>query len=352
MSPTARNDRRCGALRKSIGFTLIELLVVIAIVGILIAIVMPAVQAAREAARRMECANNLKQLTLACHLHHDQRENFPPGGWVDPYTAWIGPVDPVTKKPPRKGSWLVFVLPFMEQGAIYDQIPEIGTPGVDSIGRCPILKRGPVLDLPYGRCPSDPLESRGYVNYVGSLGPQCLWDPCGYNPFGEFCHQPAWGYVSSPVGGHLMDPTRGPGWLRGMFNRNGVGRDLSSAGVRMADVTDGLSNTIMIGECLIREHAELYDFNNWAHPNAGNSHCGTTIPINYKSDHINLADKCDKPERNSKNPTVSWGFKSQHPGGTNFSLGDGSVRFVSETIDHRIYQLLGCRNDGQVTNLD
>jgi prepilin-type processing-associated H-X9-DG protein len=144
-----------------------------------------------------------------------------------------------------------------------------------------------------------------------------------------------------------MDPHRSIGALRGMFNRNGVGRDISAPGVRISDVTDGLSQTLMIGEAVVKEHGDIHDFDNWAHPNGGNSHCSTIVPINYKTDHVNFENICEQPERNTKNPTVSWGFKSKHSGGVNFSLADGSVRFVSETIDHRTYQLLGCRHDGQ-----
>jgi prepilin-type N-terminal cleavage/methylation domain-containing protein/prepilin-type processing-associated H-X9-DG protein len=329
------------------GFTLVELLVVIAVIGILVALLLPAVQAAREAARRMECANNLKQLTLGCHLHHDQKGTFPPGGWVEPYTAWSNPKDPVTGRPPQKGSWLVFTLPYLEQSALYDQIPELNTPGIDSIGRCPLLQKGTAFPLPYGRCPSDPTEPGGYVNYVGSLGPQCLSNPCGYSPFDQFCHQPAWGYDASVEVGHMHTTFRGPGWLRGMFNRNGVGTSLSNAGIRIADVTDGTSNTLMIGETIIREHDHLYWISNWARPNGGNSHASTIVPINYKTDYLNQSDPCGQPERNNQNWAVSFGFKSQHPGGANFSFADGSVRFVAETIDHRTYQLLGCRHDGQ-----
>ena len=235
----------------------------------------------------------------------------------------------------------------MEQGTIYAQIPEIGAPGVDSIGRSTLFRKAPVIDLPYGRCPSDPVENAGYCNYVGSLGPQCLADPCGFAPFDQYCHQPGWGYTASIEAGHMYGEFRGTNWLRGMFNRNGVGTRFESGGVREADVINGLSNTLMIGECLIGEHDHLLFYNNWAQPNGGNSHASTIVPINYRTDHVNRDDPCEHPERNNQNWAVSWGFKSQHPGGSNFAFADGAVRFVAETIDHKTYQLLGCRHDRQ-----
>jgi prepilin-type N-terminal cleavage/methylation domain-containing protein/prepilin-type processing-associated H-X9-DG protein len=305
------------------GFTLIELLVVIAIIAILIGLLLPAVQKVREAAARMKCTNNLKQYGLACHNYHDTNGAFPPGGYSNPPGSWWTG---------SKGSWLVFTLPYMEQSGLFNQIPNFYQPNYDSSDAAVQAGIYNNFKLPTGRCPSDDYNLDAHVsNYVGSLGPQCAPGPCGYDPFQKYCNMPAWGYTWSPDHGNSTDSND----IRGLFNRLG-------AKINMAMVTDGLSNTIMIGESLPNQHDHLAQ-NMWWDFNGGNSHCTTIIPINYRSDGKNW---CSPPETFYGNWNVSWGFKSRHVGGTNFLFGDGSVHYISQGIDHRTYQLLGCRNDG------
>jgi prepilin-type processing-associated H-X9-DG protein len=106
----------------------------------------------------------------------------------------------------------------------------------------------------------------------------------------------------------------------------------------------------MIGESLPNQHDHLAQ-NYWPGMNGGNMHCTTIIPINHRSDyHDPRGNRCVNPDRNYQNWSVSWGFKSNHSGGTNFVFGDGHVQFVSEGIDYRTYQLLGCRNDGEAVS--
>jgi prepilin-type N-terminal cleavage/methylation domain-containing protein/prepilin-type processing-associated H-X9-DG protein len=316
------------------GFTLIELLVVIAIIAILIGLLVPAVQKVREAAARIKCQNNLKQFGLACHMYHDVNGYLPQGGkllFAPNDNIWDGNfwwnAD--------KGSWLVHTLPYMEQDNLYKQIPDMDVPDSNSIGRSTLSQH----KLPYGRCPSDDYSVDAVVcNYVGSLGPQCATGGCGYDPWQSTCNnQAVWPWPPSPDhGNEFFNNVQ----IRGMFNRLGVKMKLASA-------PDGLSNTIFIGESMPGEHDHLAQ-NNWAPQNGGNSHCTTIIPINNKSDyHDPNGDRCVNPARNYQNWSVSWGFKSRHSGGTNFVFGDGSVHFLSESIDYRTYQLLGCRNDGQ-----
>src|SRR5262249_28518910 len=141
-------------------FTLIELLVVIAIIAVLIGLLLPAVQKVREAANRIKCANNLKQLALATHSYHDANGAFPPGGALNPdwnvvvsgETGWIG--DGGWRA--DKGSWMVYILPYIEQDNLYQQITQFGfaTPKIDTITRAMtagVLPR----PLPIFRCPSD-----------------------------------------------------------------------------------------------------------------------------------------------------------------------------------------------------
>ena len=127
------------------------------------------------------------------------------------------------------------------------------------------------------------------------------------------------------------------------------------AKVNMAMVTDGLSNTILVGE----QNAGKNDFirwvgtwygDYWASFDGGANASTTIIPINYPID-ASSEQWCDRPAESVWNWSVSWGFKSNHPGGVNFVFADGSVHFINQSVDHRTYQLLGCRNDGQVVTL-
>jgi prepilin-type N-terminal cleavage/methylation domain-containing protein/prepilin-type processing-associated H-X9-DG protein len=313
------------------GFTLIELLVVIAIIAILIGLLLPAVQKVREAAARMKCQNTFKQFGLAIHNYQDTNNKLPPGG----YYNWD-----------ERGTWLVYTLPYMEQTALYKQIQTAAGGGIDSTTNSIGIAAGAGVfnnvKLPYLRCPSDGSfdPNRPTSNYVGSLGPQCAIGPCGFDPHQQYCNgtallpAPGWGYPTSPDHGNTITTTE----LRGCFNRLG-------ATISFSSIPDGLSNTILIGESLPASHDHLQQ-NSWWSYNAGMSHCTTIIPINYLMPEKVNGGSCTTRQDNWN---ISWGFKSYHTNGANFLFGDGSVHFLNQAIDHRTYQLLGCRNDGLAT---
>jgi prepilin-type N-terminal cleavage/methylation domain-containing protein/prepilin-type processing-associated H-X9-DG protein len=314
------------------GFTLIELLVVIAIIGTLIAILLPAVQMVRESAARTQCQNKLKQFGLATHSYHDANGALPPGSaWV-PGSSWAD-VDWSA----NKGTWLVYTLPYMEEDNLYNQIPNHGTPHFDSIGaavQAGVLPRALAAKL---RCPSDyfQYDQGPYSNYVGSLGPQCVDDKCGANPFAQYCDQPAWGWVASDE-----DEPNSAG-VRGMFSR-------FSYTVRLAECTDGTSQTLLLGESLPSTNAHMHY--GW-YTGYGSQLSTTIIPINYpvsESDTSWCGSAGAGPTHSLYNNNVSWGFRSRHRGGANFTFADGSLHFLSQSIDHKTFQLLGCKNDGQV----
>jgi prepilin-type processing-associated H-X9-DG protein len=312
------------------------------------------VQKVRQAANKMRCANNLKQLGLACHNYHNDWNKLPPGGkyFDDVFTPH--PVDCHY----NKGSWLVHTLPYMEQDSLYAKIPYLSdfdnvnnsAPKNNSIQQA--LNAGVLpARLPYLRCPSDEYSFEGrppVCNYVGSLGPQCLANRCGNWPtdsgqFGIYCDPRNsglgdWGYARSSI----LASTHFKDRVRGCFSRMG-------ALIRLSDLIDGTSNTIMVGETLAGQHdwiqfppTEAWQAG-WAHMDGGNTQCSTIIPINWDTSRN---DGCVNGGINwMGNWAYSWGFKSRHVGGAQFLFGDGSVQFLSQNIDHKTYQLLGCRND-------
>jgi prepilin-type N-terminal cleavage/methylation domain-containing protein/prepilin-type processing-associated H-X9-DG protein len=332
-----RKRRFDANLKGTEGFTLIELLVVIAIIAILIGLLVPAVQKVREAASRMKCSNTMKQYALACHLYHDDHGAFPPGGKVLPNGPGWANLDWSS----NKGTWLVYTLPYMEQGNVYERIPNLNVPHFDSIGAA---ENAGVLPFTYSmlKCPSDrPTQEQYTSNYVGSMGPQCLDVKCPSTPFAQYCNQPAWGYRTSADDGTTDDPSL----IRGMFARDG-------AVIKMSNVTDGASNTLLLGETLPAENLHML-INPW-YSVYGTQLASTIIPINYPIDEKDRswcgADSAGDLHSMTNN-NVAWGFKSRHTGGVNFAIVDGSVRFIMQNIDHRTYQLLGCRDDGQPVSL-
>ncbi len=322
-----KSDKRANLkYLKYAGFTLVELLVVITIIGILIALLLPAVQAAREAARRMHCANNVKQIGLALHNYESVTKALPPGA------IWYNPL-------PRNGSILVHILPYIEQQTLYDAFDfkqasldgqffqgtsvEIGSTIVPPYV-CPSDNHPGVIDIET-HSSHDPVNRAALHNYTASRGPSYLANKsdcsCANN----------WNSYAMP--GYDGSDFPGP------FTR-------TSTCVKFAEITDGLSNTIFFGE--IRPMCSWHGDNGWATSNNGNGYCSTVIPINH--------DSCTRDTSTSDNCAryCNWnteaGFRSAHPGGAHFLLGDGSVQFLPETIDHQMYQYLGAKADGEVVD--
>lgn len=335
---------------------------VIAIIGVLVGLLLPAVQAAREAARRMQCTNNLKQLALGCHNFESSRGYFPRGNNAQPGAKF-----------PEGGntSWLFVALGYIEQGALYNQAVGAGSLGAAvTAGFLPT--RHPLV-----RCPSDGFgnsdlpDDLRLCNYIASTGPTCNNPPSGCPaPFQIYCNGQIGAGNSVPPA--LVPPTYpgyGPShsWGSTSVKSNTVGMFARGGPtIRHSDILDGTSNTLLLGETL-PEFCEFQRYNGNGPGWAGGNYIAqgqTTSPINWKIDRMSpvrpsfgscACDASTNPSGDKSrcimNWAVTWGFKSNHQGGAIFALADGSVHFLSDSIDHRSYQYLGCRNDGQVTSV-
>lgn len=341
--------------RRKRGFTLVELLVVIAIIGILVALLLPAVQAAREAARRMSCGNNLKQLALAMHNYHDTYKTFPhssrastPGGW--------GP------------SWYVNTLPFCEQQPMHDAfewgwddgwLPQIAAGHAGAITVANLGGAGNAeAYLSYAVCPSSPLEPilpNGTIkmtlpSYVAINGATA-------DSISEAAGTPQPNsYANNCNGGANVN---GCGWRSNLSSQHGV--FTSGKTYRFRDITDGTANVLMLSEnsdwTFDPAKTLKTDLRNgapWGWPMGSTWslwHSGGSLPgrngwtncIRYQpnSDSTGLPGALT-----DHNDRLNAPLTSAHPGGIQGALCDGSVRFIAETIQLDTLKHLAARDDG------
>lgn len=322
------------------GFTLVELLVVIAIIGVLVALLLPAVQQAREAARRMSCSNNLKQLALACHNYHDTYGQFP-------LSYANGGFDLNNKGT----SWMRETLPFIEQNNLYEQInasygvgndPEntagnwYDQPTVGSNAWCAQQSIDAFL------CPSDGNHDEGRrtgrANITGSanMGVNNYKGVCGANW--------SWGTWVVNSGPHAVTQwgvsANGLDAGNGVFFR-GNGRTCKT---KMANIKDGTSNTYMIGEAIPAYCTHTW----WWWFNGTTATCA--VPPNAPAQH----SSCQTGNRQADLLCAAgdwpnnYSFMSEHPGGLQFAYCDGSVSFVSDTIDLNAYRSTATMASGEV----
>ncbi len=284
-------------------FTLVELLVVIAIIGMLVALLLPAVQQAREAARRIQCTNRLKQIVLAMHNYELALRTYPPGRVGCDAEAACQP----TNGPATSG--FVLLLPYLELGSLYEQFAPYGPDGsFPDLLPEEVLGTRPQAYL----CPSATAQPTFEVNGKD-------WATGNY----------------ALVSGHY-----GPSWEVGPEVKwRNSGMFMYRNAYRPRDVVDGLSNVMFVGEVVGADRND--HLNRWT---VGTRHLDslrtTENPINTPpGTGITVAPY---------GVAYNGAFGSRHPGGGSFALGDGSVRFLSETIDLTMYQLLSQRHSGQV----
>ena len=305
------------------GFTLVELLVVIAIIGILVGLLLPAVQAAREAARRMQCSNQIRQLALACHNYESPHRVFPSGAVVSDASC--------TARGGIHGApWAVALLPFIEATALHSQFKNLGNYHSLITSNSPAPQQVP---LSFYKCPSEtayPPDTPG-LSYMGVQGGGVEGD--------AECQ-------TGPVSNRRVR------FSKGIIVVNGR--------VRFGDISDGTSNTFLLGETRWFSTPQTTQHNNWfswassIRTAGASSHVITLAaavdPINNPQIDFDASQPWVNSSGNSAHSlylgTHTRTFGSRHVGGCHLALGDGSVSFFSETMDLAAYRQMGARSDG------
>ena len=309
-------------MTRKLGFTLVELLVVIAIIGILIALLLPAVQAAREAARRLQCQNNLKQIGLALHVHHDAKGSLPPlcnHEWAEN-----------VRQMSFFYTWIAWASPYFEAGPLYEGINFDVPPWVGNVNQR--LRETPLATFD---CPSDPAVDLAFFEKTPQAPRGTYWAR------GNYCANAGIGPI----------PSRDDPKPNAVFSYNSE--------TKFRDFTDGTSHTAMVAEIVnvpgndFRGVLFTTSYPHYRHDRVPNSPLpdelrGGTYKCCVSSD----AAPCITPFTNNNPQGALVTARSMHPGGVQILLGDGSARFVNNDIDLETWQALGTPAGGEIIDED
>ena len=322
------------------GFTLVELLVVIAIIGILIALLLPAVQAAREAARRMQCSNHLKQLGVAAATHHNAQGHFPTNGWG---YIWVGDPDRGSGRQ-QPGGWIYNLMPYLEQQQLHDM--QSGLQGQARLEAGAVAIATPVATM---NCPS----RRGAQAYPAQAGLAHFRAPnytamtevvarsCYAGNGGDVYTDPSSAGSSFTAAGPSSHAAAESPDAQASFDRIGAiatGIFFAGSEVKIRDVADGTASTYLIGEKYLDA----------LHYTTGmGSGDNESMYMGDNGDIVRWANDVYMPMRDTPGLNIYPPFGSAHPAGFNVVMCDGSVHGVSYDIDYEVHRRLHNRKDGQ-----
>ena len=332
------------------GFTLIELLVVIAIIAILIALLVPAVQKVREAAARAKCQNNLKQIALACHNYHDAKKCLPYGRRYDMWDTY---------------TWSQLVLPYIEQAAVYK-------------GYFTLQQSGFVTSYPG---PNGPIGNNVQLREARHAIVPVYFCPADHGPLGNELNTNEFGFYrgnyrgctgSGDMYGNGTDATGGP-WGQGVFGVvNGQSDDVNKSpktlGIKLARISDGTSNTLLLSEGIVPR------VTGWGGP-IGSIIYGNMGGALFSASLTPNTSAADRPvgpcPQNQGDPAYTapclslggnawWSpsaagahvaARSRHSNGVNAALADGSVLFINDNVDQKVWRSLGTRTGGETVTV-